>query len=64
MGCSKPDWVPCPQTGATSPNCLGCGYHFYDTVGYTATTPCALPKYIHQFTTDELLAEIRRRCGT
>ena len=68
MGCSKPQWVPCPQGDSTAPNCTGCQYHTIETNG-SAWYPSyqylsSVAKHIHEFTTDELLAELKRRCGT
>jgi hypothetical protein len=53
----------------TTPNCLRCGYYFYDTGGYAGGTSTiilypSVAKHINEFTADELLAEIKRRMGT
>jgi hypothetical protein len=68
MGCSKPDNIPCPQAGSPSPLCIACGYYYiHIDDGCTASISWNIPKvakFIDQFTTDELLAEIKRRMGT
>jgi hypothetical protein len=64
MGCSKPPPVRCPQNtcGLSVPNCgPGCSYFFWDTVTGGIIYTASPSKTIDQFTTDELLAEIRRR---
>lgn len=61
MGCSKPSFSPCPKGYGTSYlGCFGCMYHIPD---YAVYMPSAA-KRINEFTTDELLAEIKRRVGT
>jgi len=64
MGCSKPPIMPCPKnpSGLSFVSCgTDCRYFFWDTVSGSAIYTTGLSKTIDQFTTDELLAEIRRR---
>lgn len=64
MGCTYANGIQCPYTG-----CIGwpCPYYLKYTSAPTVPDISYMPsmaKHIHEFTTDELLAEIRRRCGT
>jgi len=63
MGCSRPFYANCPKEGNSAPQmgCFGCIYHTSDDFPAYTTS---VAKHIHEFTTDELLAEIRRRLGT
>lgn len=64
MGCSKPDHIPCPRAGTTAPFCIACRYHYLTIRDENCTSMSyfsPVAKTIDQFTTDELLAEIRRR---
>jgi hypothetical protein len=64
MGCSKPDYVGCPRGSLTdpTPTCIGCMYHIIESTGTEIIYyPNPMAKTIDQFTTDELLAEIRKR---
>jgi hypothetical protein len=61
MGCSKPVHLPCPQRGTTEPLCIACGYYYIQITGLLSINWAATPKLIHEFTNDELLAEIHRR---
>ena len=60
MGCSRPMHVPCPQGGLETSSCFGCYYHIYNSSGAGYVIVSAA-KTVDQFTTEELLAEIRRR---
>ena len=65
MGCSKPQTIPCPKAGPfTLVSCFGCQFHVIESNGTGSLYMPSIAKHIHEFTTDELLAEIRRRCGT
>jgi hypothetical protein len=67
MGCSKPQMMACPRADPLTPTfCFGCTYHILESSG---TGPGSMyypsmAKHINEFTTDELLAEIKRRMGT
>lgn len=63
MGCSKPLWEPCPQSTCTS-LCPYWAYPGLSSGGSATSYNSGVAKRITEFTTDELLAEIRRRCGT
>jgi len=64
MGCSKPQFTSCPMNNRTAPqlNCWGCQYHTIESNGSAMYYP-SVAKHIREFTTDELLAEIKRRMG-
>ena len=66
MGCSKPPTAVCPKNphGLSFVCCASdCEYFFWEGLSGTGASFCTvgLAKTIDQFTTDELLAEIRRR---
>lgn len=63
MGCTKPYLMPCPKNPcgiSLTPCGPGCAYFFYES-GTDTSFVQTMPRTIDQFTTDELLAEIRRR---
>ena len=66
MGCSKPQFVTCPMANRTAPqlNCWGCQFHTIESTGTDAVYYPSVAKHITEFTSDELLAEIKRRAGT
>jgi len=66
MGCSKPNYMGCPRASITDPYqmCFGCRYHTFECDGTTMYYCTPVAKCINEFTTDELLVEIKRRMGT
>ena len=62
MGCTKPEYLPCPKANPfATVSCFGCQYHMIESNGTGIIYYSGMAKTIDQFTTDELLAEIRRR---